>query len=160
MRLLPILVVAAVSILSIPGYAQQTVSENDAKLTLSTVGVRFDEAWRTRDEKLLGTFFTDDAIFVTPTGIEVGRDEIVKKFLSFRRGEFMHSRTIDQVRPLTANSFWAAGSWKGAENSGGPTFKGYWSEYYVRDGDDWKMRMLMVNETPQKAQPQEPCKKD
>jgi len=159
MRLLPTLVVAAVSIISIPGHAQQTVSENDAKLTLSTMGVRFNEAWNTGDSKTLGSFFTEDAIFITPVGIEVGRDAIVKN-LALRAGKSIHSGTLEQLRPLTADSFWAAGTWKNAENNGGPTFTGYSSAYYVREGDDWKIRMLMINVTPQKVQPQEPYKKD
>jgi ketosteroid isomerase-like protein len=144
MRILPVLMIAGASVISMPGYAQQNVSYTEASLTLGTVGVRFNDAWYKGDSKLLGSFFTEDAIFVTPAGIEVGR-EAIQKNLALHAGKSMHSGTIDQVRPLTADSFWAAGSWKNVDNNGGPTYIGYWTEYYVREGDDWKIRMATVS---------------
>ena len=31
----------------------------------------------------------------------------------------------------------------------GPVFEvGYWSAIYIREGDDWKIRMWTINQTP------------
>jgi ketosteroid isomerase-like protein len=123
-RVLPILVVVAVSIVSIPGYAED-ISATEAKKIAS--GDEFNQAWDKGDSKALGSLFTEDAMFVTPGGIEVGR-EAIEKNLAMRAGKSVHTATVDQVRPLSADTFWAAGSWKNEGKNGEPTFTGYWSQ--------------------------------
>jgi ketosteroid isomerase-like protein len=48
------------------------------------------------------------------------------------------------------NEAWATGEWSetGQGKNGEPiTIKGYWSDIYVREGDDWKIRMSAYNDT-------------
>ena len=49
------------------------------------------------------------------------------------------------------NEAWATGEWietgKG-KNGELITIKGYWSDIYVRVGDDWKIRVTAFNTTP------------
>ena len=49
------------------------------------------------------------------------------------------------------NELWATGEWSetGQGKNGEPIpIKGYWSMIYVREGDDWKIRMQAWNTTP------------
>ncbi len=49
------------------------------------------------------------------------------------------------------NELWATGEWSetGQGKNGEPLpIKGYWSAIYVREGDDWKVRMAETNTTP------------
>jgi len=49
---------------------------------------------------------------------------------------------------------WATGAWSATiqgQNWGPQPIKGYWS--VIREGDDWKIRMLTVNVTPRAATP-------
>src|SRR5690242_18337286 len=52
------------------------------------------------------------------------------------------------------NEAWATGAWSetGQGQTGGPTqVGGYWSAIYIREGEDWKIRMLAYNVTPAPA---------
>jgi hypothetical protein len=48
------------------------------------------------------------------------------------------------------NAVWSYGEWGGTlQGEAGPVFvKGYFSAIYVREGDDWKMRTLILTEHP------------
>ena len=49
------------------------------------------------------------------------------------------------------NELWATGEWSetGQGKTGEPvTIKGYWSDIYVRESDDWKIRVEVWNTTP------------
>jgi hypothetical protein len=51
----------------------------------------------------------------------------------------------------TGNEAWATGEWSetGQGNNGEPfPIKGYWFSIYVREGDDWKIRVSAFNTTP------------
>ena len=51
----------------------------------------------------------------------------------------------------TGNEAWATGEWSetGQGNNGEPfPIKGYWFSIYVREGDDWKIRVSAWNTTP------------
>ena len=56
-----------------------------------------------------------------------------------------------QVIGTAGNELWATGEWSetGQGKNGEPLpIKGYWSAIYVREGDDWKVRMAETNTTP------------
>ena len=144
-RLLPVLGLALLT--SVPSHAQQSVTDTPAVQTAKT----FDEAWDKGDIDRLGSLLTDDVIFVTPAGIVRGR-EATEKNLALRAGKSRHYNTVDQVGMIDANSFWAVGSKKTVSNNGGPTFTGYWGDYGVRQGDAWRLKMIMINVTPPKTQ--------
>ncbi len=67
-----------------------------------------------------------------------------------------HIITIDQDSPhiigKDGKEMWATGGWSTSikgENFGPTQIKGYWS--VIREGDDWKIRMLTSNLTPTPA---------
>jgi ketosteroid isomerase-like protein len=106
--------------------------------------------------------FTEDAVYVTDRGPVNGREAIEKWYADlFQKVHFSdHIITIDQDSPhiisMDGKEMWATGGWsttiKG-ENFGPTQIKGYWS--VIREGDDWKIRMLTSNITPAPAAPAE-----
>jgi len=102
--------------------------------------------------------FTEDAVYVTDRGPVNGQEAIEKWYADlFQKVHFSdHIITIDQDSPhiigTDGKEMWATGGWsttiKG-ENFGPTQIKGYWS--VIREGDDWKIRMLTSNITPTPA---------
>ena len=94
--------------------------------------------------------YTRDAVFVTTEGPIIGRQAIQKWFADMYK--WWHPKNhiikLDGNAPhligTAGNELWATGEWSetGQGKNGEPiTIKGYWSDIYVREGDDWKIRM-------------------
>jgi len=91
---------------------------------------------------------TTDAVFITPTGIATGRQEIensYKKLFAQLRSARDFVEPVDQVQALSSNMAVAVGHW----TLQSPNLKGYWSEVYERQGQDWNIRLHAHNITPQ-----------
>jgi len=106
----------------------------------------------------LAVFFTEDAVFVTETGPIYGREAIVKHFTDlFQKVHFSdHIGKPDEYSPhiigTAGNEVWASGGWSATikgQDFGPTQIKGYWS--VIREGDDWKIRMLTTNVSPPPA---------
>ena len=144
---------------AVPTFAQQT-NTPDPQLRQRLVALikNYDEVFNKNDAPALAVFFTEDAVFVTETGPIYGREAIVKHFADlFQKVHFSdHVGKPDEYSPhiigTAGNEVWASGGWsttiKGQDF--GPTqIKGYWS--VIREGDDWKIRMLTTNVSPPPA---------
>jgi uncharacterized protein (TIGR02246 family) len=144
---------------AVPTFAQQT-NTPDPQLRQRLVALikNYDEVFNKNDAPALAVFFTEDAVFVTETGPIYGREAIVKHFADlFQKVHFSdHLGKPDEYSPhiigTAGNEVWASGGWsttiKGQDF--GPTqIKGYWS--VIREGDDWKIRMLTTNVSPPPA---------
>jgi type I restriction enzyme M protein len=88
--------------------------------------------------------------------------EITRIYSNFRHNEIREVSIDGQVKKrchLEAidNAVWSYGEWGGTlQGEAGPVFvKGYFSAIYVREGDDWKMRILTLTEHPRPAPPAE-----
>ena len=102
--------------------------------------------------------FTENGILVTPDGPIFGRESIEKYYV----GVFTQVQLSDNLAPVdddsphiigtAGNEMWATGKYsctvKG-QNFGPVAATGYWS--VIREGDDWKIRMLTFNATPARA---------
>ena len=91
-------------------------------------------------------------------GMFYGRHAIEKRYADiFQRWPI--TTFSDQRCQLNAidNAVWSVGeSWSTLQSETGPKFeKGYWSAIYVREDDDWKIRLLTISERPQLAPPAE-----
>ena len=105
-----------------------------------------------------GALFTEDGIFVPPAGPLNGRQAIEEWYRDLFQGwqPKNHLSTVDPDSPhaigTAGNQMWATGEWstdiKG-KDFGPVPIKGYWS--VIREGDDWKIRMLTSNSTPAPA---------
>ena len=100
--------------------------------------------------------FTEDAVFVTPTGPVYGRQAIEKWFTDDFQ-EWRHSNKLskgDQNPPRiigTADNIASSGEWSVTiqGKTGDPIqLKGHYSWILTREGNDWKLRMNTWNVTP------------
>jgi len=160
MKIRLLITVAGLAIgFAVPTFAQQT-NTPDPQLRQRLVALikNYDEVFNKNDAPALAVFFTEDAVFVTETGPIYGREAIVKHFADlFQKVHFSdHLGKPDEYSPhiigTAGNEVWASGGWsttiKGQDF--GPTqIKGYWS--VIREGDDWKIRMLTTNVSPPPA---------
>jgi len=159
-RLLIALVGLAISF-ALPTFAQQ-INTPDPQLRQRLVDVikKHGDAMNNNDATAAAACFTEDAVYVTDRGPVSGREAIEKWYADlFQKVHFSdHIITIDQDSPhiigTDGKEMWATGGWsttiKG-ENFGPTQIKGYWS--VIREGDDWKIRMLTSNITPAPTAP-------
>jgi ketosteroid isomerase-like protein len=120
----------------------------------NALGMKEDAAFNKSDAGALAALFTEDAVLVAPDGIFYGRQAIEKRYADvFQKWHNInHYGQADQLNAI-GHEPWAVGEWWNIlQSRTGPRFvSGYWSAIYVREGDDWKMRMLTVSEHPQPA---------
>jgi ketosteroid isomerase-like protein len=112
-----------------------------------------DEAYNRNDAAAVAALFTEDALLVEPDGMFSGRQNIEKRYAdTFQRSPTISFNCSWDRRHLNAidNAVWSAGPWFGTfQSQTGPVFAlGYWSAIYVREGDAWKIRMWIINQTP------------
>jgi uncharacterized protein (TIGR02246 family) len=154
-RFLLALVGLAISF-ALPTFAQQT-STPDPQLRQRLLALiqKYSDAENNNDATALGTLYTEDAVEVTDRGPVNGRQAIEKLHADDLQKVHVsnHLITVDQDFPhiigTAGNELWATGGW--SETSQGKNFgpipiKGYWS--VLREGEDWKIRMLTWNITP------------
>jgi uncharacterized protein (TIGR02246 family) len=160
--LVAVLVGLAIS-LGVPAFAQQTnTPDPQMRQRLVEVIKKHGDAMNANDADAAAACFTEDAVYVTDTGPVNGREAIKKWYADlFQKVHFSdHIITIDQDSPhvigTDGKQMWATGGWSTSikgENFGPTKIKGYWS--VIREGDDWKIRMLTSNVTPAPAAPAE-----
>jgi ketosteroid isomerase-like protein len=142
---------------ALPTYAQQkdlADPQTTQKVFASFKG--HDEAFMNQDAAAIAALFTRDAVFVTPEATIIGRQAIQKwhtdlfqwfhstNYISKADGNALH------VIGTAGNECWATGEWSetGQGKNGEPIpMKGRWACIYVREGDDWKIRMEAFNRT-------------
>jgi uncharacterized protein (TIGR02246 family) len=119
---------------------------------------KHNEAMNKNDATAAASCFMPDGLYVTDRGLINGRDAIEKWYADlFRNVHFSnHAITVDPDSPhamgAAVNQMWATGGWSAdikGKDFGPLQIKGYWS--VIREGDDWKIRMLTSNSTPTPA---------
>ena len=140
---------------ALPTFAQQTdaVDPELMKAVLHSCQV-FDNAFNNNDPETLANLFTEDATFVTDSGVLHGRDNILKYQIGvFKVVHFgSHKNVPISAYPIGTDGkqFWATGSWSHTVQvqGGEPTEqKGFWSAIIVNDGTG-KHVMQTWNITP------------
>jgi len=144
---------------ALPTYAQQkdVVDPQTTQKILAIVKAT-DEAQNNNDAAAMAALFTGDAVFVTDRGPIIGRQAIQKWHADMYPGWHPknHIGKIDGNAPhligTDGNYLWATGEWSELgqpQNSEPLPVSGYWFAIYVREGDDWRIRVLAYNETPE-----------
>jgi uncharacterized protein (TIGR02246 family) len=153
------LVVLATS-LALPAFAQQKDTP-DPQLREKLVAAikKHTDALDKNDAVAIAANFTEDGIFVTPEATFFGREAIEKHYVDDFKQQIHTSNNaapVDQDSPhiigTTGKEMWATGGWTctvQGQNFGPVEAKGHWS--VIREGDDWKIRMLTYNVTPAPA---------
>ena len=155
-RLLGALVGLAISF-ALPTFAQQkeTVDPQLVQNLYDTIRKKWNEAYNNHDAAAIVAVYTEDAIDVTADGPFYGRQAIEKFYADNFKGwqPKNHTSTIDphSVRMLGPDTLTRGGEWsetgKGKNGEDVP-IKGYFSEIDTRQGDEWKICVLIGNLTP------------
>ena len=123
---------------------------------LSALSMKYDEAYRKKDAAALAALFTEDASCVTPEGLFSGRQAIERVYANdfHRLPATSHIHQADQLNAI-GDGAWSVGQWwRTLQGQNGPVFsRGYWSALIIREGDEWKFRMLSFNEAGPKVEP-------
>ena len=105
----------------------------------------FVDADDSKDAGAMARLFTQDAISVTDgPRTAFGRDAMEKDFVdAFKKG-FSNLQATAATGKITGDVAWAGGD--GSAMGPGPNNKmqsihGHWSNFYVREGGSWKMRV-------------------
>jgi uncharacterized protein (TIGR02246 family) len=143
---------------ALPTYAQQKdVADPQTTQKILAIAKAYAEAINNNDPAAIAALFTRDAVFVTTEGPIIGRQAIQKWFTDLYQWWHPKNRItkLDGNAPhligTAGNELWATGelSETGQGKAGEPIpIKGYWSCIYVREADDWKIRVETWNTTP------------
>jgi len=156
-RLVVPLVVLAISF-ALPTYAQQKdLADPQTTQKILAIGKAFEEAVNNNDAAAIAALYTRNAVFATPGGTIIGRQAIEKWFADLY--QWWHPK--DYKTKADGNAFhligtagneaWATGEWSetGQGKNGEPIpIKGYWCMIFVRESDDWKIRVASGSSTP------------
>jgi uncharacterized protein (TIGR02246 family) len=133
------------------GFAPAAIAEDKTASEAVTQAVKavhekFSQAWNKHDAAGIAALCTTDGVFVTPTGIALGRQEIEnwykKLFAQIAAEGFV--TPVDQVQMLSGNAAIALGHW----TLQSPSSQGYWTEVYELQGQEWNIRLHAHNITP------------
>jgi uncharacterized protein (TIGR02246 family) len=156
-RLLVPLVGLAISF-ALPTYAQQKdLADPQTTQKILAIIKALVEGYNNHDAAAIAALYTRDAVLVTDSGPIIGRQAIQKWNTDLY--QWWHPKNhIDKVDGnalhvigTAGNELWATGEWSeiGQGKNGEPiSIKGYWAGIYVREGDDWKIRMGVWNASP------------
>jgi ketosteroid isomerase-like protein len=156
-RLLPALVGSAIS-LALPTFAQQTNTPDPQTIQkIRTLSKAYDEAVSNNDAAAVAALFTEDAVFVSDRGPIHGRQSIENWYAGVF--QVWHPRNhigkpdgnTPHIIGTAGSEAWETGEWSetGEGKAGRPIqIKGYWSTIDIREGDNWKIGMLIYNLTP------------
>jgi uncharacterized protein (TIGR02246 family) len=115
---------------------------------IRAVTLKHAEFYNKHNATAYATFFTEDAVQVTPEGIIYGRQAIEKKhadlFQQWRPTDYVV--TVDQVNSI-GNEVWKIGEWNCTlQTEEGPfPLRGYFASIFVRVDGVWKERMTCYN---------------
>ena len=143
---------------ALPIYAQQKdVADPQTTRKILALVKAHAEGKNSHDPAAIAANYTRDAVFVTTEGPIIGRQAIQKWWTDLY--QWWHPKNcidkLDGNAPhligTAGNELWATGEWSetGQDKNGEPIpIKGYWTCIYVREADDWKIRVNAMNVTP------------
>ena len=149
-RLVVPLVGLAISF-ALPTYAQEKdVADPQTTQKILAIAKAYTEGMKNNDAAAVAALFTRDAVLVTIEGPIIGRQAIQKYYTDLY--QWWHPKNcITKVDENAAhligtagNELWATGEFRETgqgKNSEPLPIKGYWACIYVREGDDWKIRV-------------------
>jgi uncharacterized protein (TIGR02246 family) len=144
---------------ALPTYAQQKdLADPQTTQKLLALTKANAEAHNNNDAAAIAAFYTRDAVFVTPEGPITGRQAIQKWFADLYQ-QWHPKNCISNVDGnayhligTAGKELWATGesSETGQGNNGEPIpVKFRWLCIFVREGDDWKVRVNAWIQTPE-----------
>jgi uncharacterized protein (TIGR02246 family) len=140
-----------------PTFAQET-TKPDPQLRERLIAViqKHGDAINKNDAAAVAANYTEDGVSVEQDGPTFGREAIERLWADrFQKVHFSDLvDTLDEDSPhiigTDAKHIWATGGWSATiqgKDWGPKKIKGFWS--VIREGDDWKIRMLCSSVTPE-----------
>jgi uncharacterized protein (TIGR02246 family) len=139
---------------TVPALAQEkdTVVDPQIVQQLHAIGKKSDEAFLKGDVAARVALFTEDAVYLGPSGPIYGREAIEKYYADlFQKVHFLSNvTTYDPTSPhpigtdgnaVCENGEFSATVIIQGQDSGPKQIKGYWASVKVREGDTWKIRL-------------------
>ena len=142
------------------GFRRRYTGAPDPQLREKLVAAikKHTDALDKNDATAVAANFTENGILVTPDGPIFGREHIEEYY----KDVFKQVQLSGNLAPADDDSphaianvgkeMWATGKWSASvkgQDFGPIAARGYWS--VIREGDDWKIRMLTFNTTPAPA---------
>jgi uncharacterized protein (TIGR02246 family) len=142
---------------ALPTYAQQKdVADPQTTQKILALIEALNLAQNNNDAAAVAAFFTRDGVFVTLEGPIIGR-QAIQKWLTdvyqwWHPKNSIHKVDGNVVHSIgtAGNELWATGEWSetGQGKTGEPIpIKGHWFFIFVREADDWKVRVTGGNVT-------------
>jgi ketosteroid isomerase-like protein len=143
---------------SFDGFAQHSNTATDPQVTqkIRVLSRAYDDAVNNNDAVTLAALFTEDAVLVSDRGPINGRKAIENWYSGLfqvwhpRNHVGIPDGNDPHVSCFSGDEAWETGAWSETEQAKGRPIqsRGYWSTVYLREGVDWKIRMLIYNVTP------------
>ena len=142
---------------ALPTYAQQKdLADPQTTQKILALIEALNSAQNNNDRATIAALYTRDAVLVTTVGPIIGRQAIQKYYTELY--QWWHPKNliikVDGDAPhligTAGNELWATGEWidTGQGKNGEPLpIKGHWAHIYVREGDGWKIRVDVWNQT-------------
>ena len=142
---------------ALPTYAQQKdLADPQTTQKILALIEALNLAQNNNDAAAVAAFFTRDGVFVTLEGPIIGR-QAIQKWLTDLYQWWHAKNSIHKVEGnvvhsigTAGNELWATGEWSetGQGKTGEPIpIKGHWFFIFVREADDWKVRVTGGNVT-------------
>jgi uncharacterized protein (TIGR02246 family) len=139
--------VLAISAAVAPSVVLAQQPEVHTRQQIEQMVVTFTERYNKQDAAGIATMFTKDAVRVSSAAPAVGPQAIEEIFKAQFKAGYNHiDETVDQVSPLGDDAAITIGEYHatGQGQSGPLKVEGRWTEVEVRDGGEWKIRLLTV----------------
>ena len=140
-----VLAIAAVLACAAAAVAQQP--EVQTRQQIEQMVATFTEHYNKQDAPGIASMFTKDAVRLSSTAAAVGPQAVEEIFKTQFKAGYNHiDLTVDQVSPLGDDAAITIGEYHatGQGQSGPLKVEGRWSEVEVREGGEWKIRLLTV----------------
>ena len=122
---------------------------NDIKEQAPKLRADYIDAYNRQDVAALTAFFAADAVIVNAMGVHPVNAQFIEGW--FKDGPRKTDTTFDQALPLGADTALGIGTFQiTGKNLKGELvdFRARWTATYVRDGGQWKTRMLTAVPLP------------
>jgi uncharacterized protein (TIGR02246 family) len=145
MKMMPLVLAGLTA--SVPASALTEAEARQAAQRLTETEIKAEQE---KDIGAVIALFTEDAVQVTPEGLNSGHAAIEQFYTAGLKDYTPDFGKIERVTPLGDGVILAAGSWSGTYHSpDGPVrLSGYWSWTTVKTGSIWKISQETFNVTP------------
>ena len=122
---------------------------NDIKEQAPKLRADYIDAYNKQDVAALSASFATDAVIINPMGVQPVNAQLIEGW--FKDGPRKVDTTFDQALPLGADTALGIGTFQITGKNlkvDLVDFKARWTATYVRDGGQWKTRMLTAVPLP------------